>query len=221
MEDKLRAHMDYLFRKVPESKKAVEIKEEILQNLVDKYHDLLAEGKSEEAAYNIAIASIGDLSELLASLMESGDSSGTCSAEYRRWKSASAMRITVAVILYIVSLIPPILTEEVMHINAAFGACGMFAIIAVATGILVYNHLSKPAPSVGDDTMMEDFKKWNSRNDSDRQAMKAIVSALWCIIVVLYFVISFSTMAWYITWVIFLIGAAVESIIKAIFNLRK
>ena len=95
------------------------------------------------------------------------------------------------------------------------------AFFASLTGILVYNHLSKPAPSVGDDTMMEDFKKWNSRNDSDRQAMKAIVSALWCIIVVLYFVISFSTMAWYITWVIFLIGAAVESIIKAIFNLRK
>lgn len=36
-------------------KKAVEVKEEILQNIVDKYHDLVAEGKSEEAAYNIAL----------------------------------------------------------------------------------------------------------------------------------------------------------------------
>ena len=70
MEDKLRAHMDHLFREVPLTKKSVELKEEILQNLVDKYHDLIAEGKSEEAAYNIAVASVGDISELLDSLKE-------------------------------------------------------------------------------------------------------------------------------------------------------
>ena len=71
MENKLRAYMDHLFQDVPNTKKAVEVKEEILQNIVDKYHDLVAEGKSEEAAYNIAIASIGDLDELLASLKDS------------------------------------------------------------------------------------------------------------------------------------------------------
>ena len=64
MENKLRAYMDHLFQDVPNTKKAVEVKEEILQNIVDKYHDLVAEGKSEEAAYNIAIASIGDLDAL-------------------------------------------------------------------------------------------------------------------------------------------------------------
>ena len=31
MEDKLRAHMDHLFREVPLTKKSVELKEEILQ----------------------------------------------------------------------------------------------------------------------------------------------------------------------------------------------
>ena len=43
--------MDHLFREVPPTKKSVELKEEILQNLVDKYHDLINEGKNEEAAY--------------------------------------------------------------------------------------------------------------------------------------------------------------------------
>lgn len=46
MENKLRAYMDHLFQDVPNTKKAVEVKEEILQNIVDKYHDLVAEGKS-------------------------------------------------------------------------------------------------------------------------------------------------------------------------------
>lgn len=46
----------------------MELKEEILQNLIDKYHDLLAEGKSPEAAFNISVASVGDVDELLSSL---------------------------------------------------------------------------------------------------------------------------------------------------------
>lgn len=41
MENKLRAYMDHLFQDVPNTKKAVEVKEEILQNIVDKYHDPL------------------------------------------------------------------------------------------------------------------------------------------------------------------------------------
>ena len=47
MENKLRAYMDHLFQDVPNTKKAVEVKEEILQNIVDKYHDLVAEGIEE------------------------------------------------------------------------------------------------------------------------------------------------------------------------------
>ena len=53
MENKLRAYMDHLFRDVKPTRKSVELKEEILQNLVDKYHDMIAEGKTPEAAYNI------------------------------------------------------------------------------------------------------------------------------------------------------------------------
>ena len=59
MEDKLRAYMDEVFKDISPTKKSVELKEEILQNLIDKYHDLINEGKSPEAAYNISIASIG------------------------------------------------------------------------------------------------------------------------------------------------------------------
>ena len=102
MENKLRAYMDHLFQDVPNTKKAVEVKEEILQNIVDKYHDLVAEGKSEEAAYNIAIASIGDLDELLASLKDSSQTPNQIDSEnYMAWRKKSAIRISVAIMLYI------------------------------------------------------------------------------------------------------------------------
>lgn len=220
MEDKLRAYMDHLFREVPNSKNAIEVKEEILQNLIDKYHDLLAEGKSEEAAYNIAVASIGDVSELLESLKKEEADSGTGQNAYMQWKQRSAGITAVAVMLYILCVIPPIITES-LHIPDAIGACGMFLFIAVATGLLVYNSMTKPSRKKNDDTMMGEFKEWKSKNDDKRQAMKAVKSALWSLITVLYFIISFVTGAWHISWIIFLIGAACDSIIKAVFDLTK
>ena len=51
MENKLRAYMDHLFQDVPNTKKAVEVKEEILQNIVDKYHDLVAEGMAQKISH--------------------------------------------------------------------------------------------------------------------------------------------------------------------------
>lgn len=221
MEDKLRAHMDYLFREIPTTKKSVELKEEILQNLIDKYHDLIAEGKSEEAAYNIAIASVGDISELLEALKEGAAAPDPVTTmEYRQWKKRSSILIPIAVMLYILCVTPPIICEA-LNLNDAIGACGMFFIIGVATAIIIFNNMSKPIMDKLDNTIINEFKEWKTNQEEHKRARKAINSALWTIIVVLYFLISFSTGAWYITWVIFLIGAAAENIIKAIFELRE
>ena len=65
MNEKLREHIEKLFKNAPQTRQAVEIKEEILQNTIDRYNDLKAEGKSDEAAYNIAIAGIGDVDHLI------------------------------------------------------------------------------------------------------------------------------------------------------------
>ncbi|MGN0452066.1 MAG: permease prefix domain 1-containing protein [Acutalibacteraceae bacterium] len=60
MNEKLRAYVEELFKNAPKTKQTVEIKEEILQNTIDRYNDLIKEGRSPEAAYNISVAGIGD-----------------------------------------------------------------------------------------------------------------------------------------------------------------
>lgn len=238
MEEKLKTYMEQLFRDVPDSEQAREIKEEILQNITDKYNDLLAEGKSEEAAYNIAIEGIGDLSELIDSLKqntpggvgaaatsaEAGEEETTGSTqekdsvyreEYMEWKKKSAVRTAVAVMLYILSIVPPIIASELMH-DEVVGPCMMFFIIAVATAILVFNSMSKPAYTKKGETVADEFMEWKHNTDVRKQSWRSINSALWSIVLVLYFVISFTTMAWHVTWVIFLLGAAAQSILKVI-----
>ena len=68
MNEKLRHYIDDLFANAPSTVRAVELKEEMYQNLMDKYNDLINEGKSEESAYNIAVASIGDVDSLIGAL---------------------------------------------------------------------------------------------------------------------------------------------------------
>lgn len=221
MEDKLRAYMDHVFRDIKPSKKSVELKEEILQNLVDKYHDLLAEGKTPEAAYNIAVASIGDTEELLSSLRENGVQGSTISAEkMEQGRRKSALLTAVAVMMYILSVLPPILMAGTKYEETLAPAL-MFCIIAAATGLVIYGQMSKPRYRKVDDSIVEEFKEWQNQTDSDRRAFRAISSAMWSLITVIYIVVSFTTMAWHITWVIFLIGAAIEGIIKAVFELKR
>ena len=68
MNDKLRNFIESLFEDAPKTKQTIELKEEMLQNLIDKYNDLVDSGKSSEAAYNIATASIGDINELISQI---------------------------------------------------------------------------------------------------------------------------------------------------------
>ena len=227
MELKLRQHMDELFSDVPTNRQSVEIKEEILQNITDKYHDLLSEGKSEEAAYNIAIASIGDLDELLESLRGTNPPINDADVSaYQEWKKKSSVRTAIAVMLYILSVVPPIIIDSLSHSERYdfLGAVGLFLFIAAATGILVYNRNSKPldpTATITDGSVAKDFKKWQESKNNRERAFKDVTRAAWGIILVLYFVISFVTGAWQITWILFLLGIAIKSIIRAIFTLNE
>lgn len=217
MQDRLRNYMDSLFEDAPKTKRVVELKEEILQNLIDKYNDLLMEGKSEEAAYNIAVASVGDVSGLLQDLkaVESPVMRQASEEELDRGRKRNALFISIAVALYILCVIPVMLLEDVG------GIILMFVMAAVATALLIYNSMTKVKYNKTDDTVVEEFREWKADNKAHRQAYNAVSSAVWTLTVALYFIISFTTMAWHITWIIFLIAAAVTSIIKAIFDLRK
>ncbi len=215
MQAKLRAYMDHLFSQTRPTKAAVELKEEMLQNLTDKYNDLLAEGKSPEAAYNIATASIGDISELLNQLKQEEMQAPRYSEEQiQRSRQRSALCISIAVMLYILCVVPCIIWPQ-------YGVILMFIMIAAATGLLIYNSMTKLSYKKSDDTVVEEFKEWKSESDERKKTIKSINSAIGTIFLVLYFVISFSTGAWYITWLIFLISGAVQNIVKACFDLKQ
>jgi uncharacterized membrane protein len=213
---KIRNYVDHIFEGKPKTKKILELKDELVTNLIEKYNDLLKE-KTDEEAYNIVIASIGDIDELISELNESVD----MNSEYmQRYQNKKAKYIAISVMLYILSILPVIYFEEALGYGE-FGVMIMLTMVAIATGLLVYVGVSKPKYLKQNDTIVEEFKEWNSQNKQQDKVKLAIVSSVWLFIVALYFVLSFTFYNWHYSWVIFVIGAAINQIINAIFEMRR
>ena len=119
--------------------------------------------------------------------------------------NSSAKNIAIAVSLYISSIVFIILFAAVFNLPI-IGVCLFFITIAVATGIIVYNAIVNKKP-----------KKEMTKEEKTLKHIREVISIF---IVILYFIISFTTMAWHITWILFLVGGLLEEIAKLIFSLR-
>lgn len=186
--------------------------QEILQNILDRYDDLIGQGKPPEAAYRLAISGIGDINEILggkpeyAAVMQSPPPEETDTGDSSFKKIIRA----VAIGLYILCPIPLIILSE-MGMDT-IGLCGTISLVAIAT-ILILLGRKKTA-------VIERKEEDDSVQRSPRQELrKGVNSLIWAIGLAVYFIISFATMAWYVTWVIFPIIAAIQGLVRAILDL--
>lgn len=210
MISKIRSYISRAFEDVPKTKKSIDMQEELISNLVEKFNDQLRLGKTEEEAYTTVIAGIGDLSELTEGLKERHVLSAP-SPEQRR---QSAIIIAVAVMIYIMSPMALIFSNEVLH-QDVLGLMIMFGMIAIATGLLVFHFASKPKYLKEDETMIEEFKEWKASKDKNKGLYDALSSAFWLIVLAIYFFVNFAYGWWAFSWIIFIIAAAVQNILKA------
>ncbi|HCC34280.1 MAG TPA: hypothetical protein DEQ02_01065 [Ruminococcaceae bacterium] len=215
MNQRLRESIEELFADAPAIKQVSDLREEIMNNAVEKFADLTAEGMAEDEAIRTIMAGIGDVDELIKYIKQNAEMDPLSQIKQRK---ISAKLITVAVALYFVAFIALIILSEYWHGIYALAITALIA--AVPTCILVYNYVSNPHYSKTNDTMVENFKEWQSSKETRKKMRGALSSTLWIIITILYFVISFTTMQWHITWLIFLIGAAIESLITLLLSMK-
>lgn len=210
MREKLIQYVNFLFADAPD---AEDIKLEILQNTLDRFDDLVSQGKTPEAAFSLAISGIGDISEILSEANDSeekhpaADPSKSFMPLDRNTPAWKKVLRAVAVALYIISVIPMfVLSELGMEI---LGFCGMLAIIAVATAMIIIASGGKNK-STG-----EEIK------EPENELYKAVKSVSGIVTLCVYLAVSFATGAWWITWLIFPISGAVKGLIKACIDLKE
>lgn len=152
MRNKLIQYIELLFAGAPATQEMADLKEELTRNTLDRYDDLVQDGKSEEAAYNLAVAGIGDINELLQQLKAPARPEQEPQPVYTSPYGT-----------------PPAPAQK------------------------------KRLPAVG---------RW-------------LVAILWVLATLLYLVVSFSTHAWHLTWLIFPIAGAANQVIYACFDLSR
>lgn len=200
-------YVDLLFAGAPD---AGDIKQEILQNTLDRYDDLIGQGKTPEAAYRLAISGIGDINEILNGGEDSATPiptavTPTATAQPEKklaWKTALQ---AIGICLYILCPIP------LFAMQNELGLCFLLAIVAVATALMVLSGSKQ--------TAKDNEAETTSAPESEiRKAVRMVISTVG---LCLYLILSFATGAWYITWVIFPMMAAAQGLAKAILDLKE
>lgn len=209
MREQLIQYVELLFAGAPNS---TEIKQEILQNTLDRYDDLVSQGKPVEAAYQLAISGIGDISEII------GQEPAYESPRYEEpvYRTAPEetqenkdrkMKRAFAVAMYILCPFPLIILSEFGE--STIGLFLMFLLIAAATFLLIMNgEDKKEAPT-------------EERAIAMRNPESPIKRMIGIITLIIYLVISFSTGAWFITWLIFPIATCVKQLIRTCMDLKE
>ena len=95
----------------------------------------------------------------------------------------------------------------VLSINPIVASAIFLLICGIATGIIIYVCIR--------------YKKIKTPKETETDKLRHQISDVVAIIVtIIYLIISFKTMAWHLTWIIWIIFGLFEEILKLVFMLR-
>lgn len=202
MREKLIQYIDLLFAGTADTD---DIKQEILQNTLDRYDDLIAQGKAPEAAYSLAISGVGDIHEVLQQNVTDFKPQQTPeikndTADQKKNRNIKLLR-AAAIACFILCPIPVLILENTL------GVCLLLAMVAAGVGLLIYTGKEER------DAIPE--------KDLRSPLHKSLHGIAWGSGITLYLLFSILTGAWYISWLIFPIIACTCSLINACFDLNK
>ena len=205
MREQLIQYVNLLFAGVADSD---EIKQEILQNTLDRFDDLVAQGKSPEAAYRLAITGIGDINEILGTAPQTSASvtpvqSNPVQPETEEDIKRKKIR-AVAVAMYILCALPLIVLSQ-FGLDI-LGLALTLLIVAFATYLMIV-------------TGKKDYDDEKESKEVKHPLKESIGSIIWVVGLVAYFGVSFFTGAWHITWLLFPIIGCARGLSDAIIDL--
>jgi len=181
MVERFQKYLDKKFQVYPKSKALADLKEELLGNLMDRYNEYVAEGVSQEEAYEKAVAFIGDTGDA-ARLVDS-----SAGLKVKALRAGLALTVSAVYWMVIVTAYLAVgIFTDLWHPYWLIVVCGGFVYLAAALGFLYTKERSL-----------------NKKNNTRILALLSFVGAT----LVLYFVLSFSgAIGWQYSWLIIIAG---------------
>ena len=124
-------------------------------------------------------------------------------------KEKSAKVVSTSIFIYFAAVAFLMIAIPVQHANPIIASSIFLLLIGWGTVRIIRHYMSKPK-----------FEKTKAekRQDAIQRQINGIIS---CICVAIYFIVSFITFAWHITWIIFVINGLICQVVKLIFMLKE
>lgn len=123
-------------------------------------------------------------------------------------KQKSAQVVSSSIFVYIIAVAFLMIAIPVKHTNPIIATAIFLVLIGWATTRIIKHYMSIPK-----------LEKTKEEKREDR-VIKQISEIITLFCVVIYFMVSFITFAWHITWIIFVISALLCQAVKLIFMLK-
>ena len=118
-----------------------------------------------------------------------------------------AKGISISVVLYFLGVVWIMISIPFLNMNPIVASAIFLLICGIATGIIIYVCIR--------------YKKIKTLEETeDDKLINQISDVVAIIVLVFYLVISFKTMAWHLTWIIWVIYGLFAEILKLVFMLR-
>ena len=124
-------------------------------------------------------------------------------------KQKSAEVVSSSILIFFIAVAFTGVGISVMGWNPIVVGCTFLMLVGYGVIKIVKHYMSIPK-----------FKKTIEEEKEDK-IVKQINNTIESVGVIIYFIVSFMTMAWHITWIIFLIIGLIEQIVKLIFLLKE
>ena len=194
MREQLKQEVLRRFAGAPDTQQARDLRDEILSNTLQRYDDLLAEGKSEQEAYASALESVGDVEELLSSLPRAAQAEPVRKTQPKAPKKEPrprGMRIACAIAWPCTALLAVTI--------GWYGSWGYaWAVFPFAAAVL---HVAESVILLA---------------RGRRAGWRLVGGLLRLCICVLYAVLTLATGKWIVTWLVFPMGAALGGVLNGV-----
>ena len=142
--------------------------------------------------------------ELFIELKGNKNSNNNELEEEKLKASKKAKGIAISVVLYFLGVVWTMISIPVMDMNPIVASAIFLLICGFSTAIIIYVCIKYKKHKTPKETI----------NDKLRRQISSVVAIIFTII---YLIISFQTMAWHLTWIIWVIFGLFEEILKLIF----
>ena len=176
------------------TKAAAEAEDGIVERLCGEYDELMAGGDDEITAYREILTKLDKVREELDRLPRT-EEEAEAEGKRRKYRSLGTVLNEISFIMWAVVL------TTYFYVSIRFG----------------YWHITwlMFLWALWGQTILEMISKYNKGKPIPQILRAGLTVILWLIVLITYFLVSFFTGAWHLTWIIFLVGGLFQAAILA------